>query len=183
VVGETAQTLFGMELGIVARVGNGVCLDQLSNMMGVHPPHKRIEWSVVEWPIVQNVLEKIGSSFNGIVGPLGHGVHIFKDIDRDFVEGFERLLGVGSKWLHAASSVAIDRLRGHLKVEAAFMDDAEEDSTVREPIASKHRTGGDATQIRELIQDEIFEAVARRRHPSSRSPRRDHSDGDWQGDK
>src|SRR6185437_13752497 len=63
---------------------------------------------------------------------------------------------------------------GHFKVETAFMNDAEKPDSLIETVAAEHGPYGYSVQRRQLIQDEVFEAVVLRRHASSGLASCDH---------
>jgi hypothetical protein len=76
---------------------------------------------------------------------------VFNDVYGHFIEGFECLFGVGSERFHALFLVVADRFRRDFEVEAAFMDDAEEDVVLIQPVSAEHRPVGQAWQLAELI--------------------------------
>lgn len=84
---------------------------------------------------------------------------ILQHIKRHFVEGFERLLGVWPKRLHAIVFITDDCLWAHFEVELVFMDDAEEGGSMIETVAAEHGSAGQTAKINKLIQYEVPEAV------------------------
>jgi hypothetical protein len=104
---------------------------------------------------------------------------ILQNINRDFIEGFESLFGVWTERFHALVCVTPDRLRRYFEIEPAFMDDAEKGCALVEPVTAEHRAASQASQIGELVQHEVLEAVVRGRHEgSSGLARRDYAHGD-----
>lgn len=59
------------------------------------------------------------------------------------------------------------------------MDDAEKGRALVEPVTAEHRAAGQTSQVGELVQHEVLEAVVLRWHEgSSGLARRDHAHGD-----
>ena len=59
------------------------------------------------------------------------------------------------------------------------MDDAEKGRALIEPVTAEHRAASQASQVGELVQQEVLEAVVLGRHEALRGlARRDYAHGD-----
>ena len=75
---------------------------------------------------------------DGLLSPVCKLIVVFEDIYRHLVIALEGLLGVGPKGPHAQFFVGSGALLVGFQVEAAFMDDAEENFPLIEPVTAEH---------------------------------------------
>jgi hypothetical protein len=95
----------------------------------------------------------------GLRGPGSEVFGRFQDLDRHFVIIFQRLFGIGLEGLHASVSVKTHCGLIGFEEEPGPMNNAEEYAVSIKPISPEHGAAGEAAEIGQLIQDEVFETV------------------------